>query len=341
MKWRDIVGHQANIAALRRMLESGKLQHAMLFTGAAGVGKFTVAGILAAAILCRESRTGEACGSCPSCRQLTSGAHPDLITLSPEGQNIKIDQVRAMQREMALAPCLSEYRVCIIDNAETMTEQAANSLLKLLEEPPAYLVFILTASQRYRLPDTIVSRCRLYRFQPVAAPLLEAVLTGRGVEARRAAAAARLSGGRVGLALSLAAPDGFNSRDEALALLATLPGASLQAILDIAAALNERDDKVVLELLRHLGCLIRDMAVVRNGDDTRLVLSVDILAKLRHMAGYWDEQTLSGAYREVREAERAIAGNANTRLAIEALCLRLIDLYKGGKPVANSSWSPV
>lgn len=340
-RWADIIGHSQTISMLRRMLQSGDIQHAMLFTGPDGVGKVTVAKIMAAGILCENGSQGEACGVCGSCQMLARGGHPDLYQLSPEGSSIKIDQIRSMQREMAMSPCHSQKRVCIIETAETMTDQAANSLLKVLEEPPAYLVFILTASQRYRLLDTVVSRCRLFPFHPVSPGLIADTLTNKGVEERKALTAARLSGGRIGTAHTFAGTGGLDARDKAVAILSRLSSAKSQNLLDIAGVLYEKEDKTAAQLMPHLSALIRDLAVLKTAKPQQLVFNIDIIEQLAVLAENWSEDALSGSYAELRQAERAIAGNANARLTSEALIIQLSELYKGGKPVANSSGSPV
>lgn len=329
-RWHEIIGHSQTIDMLKRMLQSGDIQHAMLFTGPEGVGKFTVAQILAAGIMCENRSQGEACGNCHSCRMLMRGTHPDLHTLSPEGSSIKIEQVRSMQREMSMSPYASRHRVCIIETAETMTDQAANSLLKILEEPPAYLVFILTVNQRYRLLDTVVSRCRLFPFQPVSTALIADTLTGKGIGPKKALTAARLSGGRIGAAYTFAADGGLDVRDKAADILQRLSEVGSPRLLEIASELYEKEDKTAGGLIRQLSAIIRDLSVLKTAEPEHLVFNIDIIDQLTALAGNWSEEALRGAYTELRQAERAIAGNANARLTSEALMIELSELYKGG-----------
>lgn len=341
VSWQEIIGHEQQIGQLKHMLETGQLQHALLFTGPEGVGKMTAATLFAAAVLCENlSRQGEACGECPSCRRLVQMAHPDFIKIAADGQTIKIDQIRAMQQAMSVRPLMGSYRICVIEGAELMTDQAANSLLKLLEEPPAYLIFILTANRRYSLLDTIVSRCRSYRFETVAVNLITGFLTERGVPETLARTAARMSGGRVGLALRLAQPEGFTARDEAIGLLMDLAALPMQRIWDIAAGLNDQDDKTVLELLTNIGCCLRDLAMVKTGVGAELAFSADQLERLSELAAGWSRASLIKAYAAVRQAQRAIGGNANTRLTIESLFMELTE-YRGGQTGADGGWNPV
>ena len=339
--WQDIIGHEQQIRQLRHMVETGHIQHALLFTGPEGVGKMTAAMLFAAAVLCETlPHTGQPCGECLSCRNLAQTAHPDFIKIAPEGQTIKIDQIRAMQQAVSARPLVGSYRVCVIEGAELMTDQAANSLLKLLEEPPAYLIFILTASRRYSLLDTIVSRCRIYRFEPVAAELISSYLIRRGVQEELALAAARMSGGRCGFALRLAQPEGFTARNEAINILQELEAPPMQRIWDIAAGLNEQDDKTVVDLLTNLSGCLRDLVMIKTGLGTELAFSADQIQRLARLAAGWSRPALIKAYGAVRQAQRAITGNANTRLTIETLIMELIE-YRGGQLGADSGWNPV
>lgn len=144
----------------RAAAPGGRLSHAYLLHGTAGTGKRTLARIFAAGLLCNAPEE-RPCGACIACRKVEKGIHPDLITVCcPEGKSqISVDQIRTMREEVFLRPNEGRHRVVVIEGAETMNPSAANALLKVLEEPPPYLVFILTANNRSLLPETIASRC--------------------------------------------------------------------------------------------------------------------------------------------------------------------------------------
>ena len=144
--WDALQGNEAAAGALRHMAESGRMPHALLFAGPRGVGKFLAARIFAAALLCGGQ--ARPCGVCPSCRAAAAGAHPDWSVVQPDGQAIKIEQVRALQGVLATAPVLAKRRVALFDDAEKLTLEAANSLLKLLEEPVGETVFLLVSGSR-------------------------------------------------------------------------------------------------------------------------------------------------------------------------------------------------
>jgi DNA polymerase-3 subunit delta' len=327
-RWEVIAGHDGQVAMLRTMLTAGRVPHALLFTGPAGIGKMLAARALAAALLCGGGRD-EACGACQPCRLAEQGAHPDLIVLTADGASLKIDQIRALQHEAALAPYYGVARVFIVEDADRLTTQAANSLLKILEEPPAGTVFILTAVSQYALLPTIVSRCRVFAFRPLAPDVLANLLKGRGATAAAAEVAARLSGGRVAEALALLAEGGLARRDEAVALVAALPKGGAALVWTQGTALDKLEAAELAAFLRHLSQVLRDLLVIVSGRE-ELVLNRDMAATLRGLAAAWDAPRLDEALRAVREAVRAMEGNANTRLTCEAMLIHLLDAAREG-----------
>lgn len=324
MQWNEIVGHDDNINALKAMLENGRVPHAMLFAGPEGVGKAAVANVFAAGLLCTGGGL-KPCGDCPSCRRAQNMSHPDLVAVSPDGASIKIDQVRELQREIALTPYYGQRRVGIIDAAETMTTQAANSLLKTLEEPVGNTVFILLTSARQQLLDTIISRCRVLTFHALPNDVLSRALVGRGISSEQADAAARISGGRMGAALSLASEGGLAARDQAAEIVMALPNWSLKDVWDTAALFDKLDRQQALVLYKYMTLVLRDILIYLALQDNKLEFNVDIAGRLATAARNWSEQNLLVALEAVETARKALAANANIRLTSEALLIKLRD----------------
>ena len=190
-----IIGHRATLGALEHEAESPA--HSYLFTGPAGVGKATVARSFAAELVSRSESGRD---------RVLRMSHPDVAMIGPEGRaGFGVGQSRAAIAAASLRPVEADRKVFILDEASTMTEAAANALLKTLEEPPARTVFVLVAESADDLPPTVASRCRLVRFGRVPEGDLAAALVERGTEAERASMIARIAGGRPGLALDLAA----------------------------------------------------------------------------------------------------------------------------------------
>ncbi len=198
--FRDVIGHERVVELLRR--EVSAPAQAYLLTGPDSVGKGTLAVGFAAALLCSEDGLHEV--ECRSCRLAKAGAHPDLSVIEPEGAtSLGVDQARAVVSRSSLRPVESERAVFLVPEAGTMTEQAANALLKTLEEPTPSAVFILVAESEDDLPATVGSRCRTIHVGRVPLDVLVEALVERGLSQDEAQGVAMVSGGRPGLALAL------------------------------------------------------------------------------------------------------------------------------------------
>jgi DNA polymerase-3 subunit delta' len=160
MSFNDIIGHDRPVQVLKRALAGGTVAHAYLFSGDEGIGKRMTARALAAAVNCLERGPEGGCGTCPSCRKVAAGSHPDVHLLAPDGAEIKIDQIREVQSDLSLCPFEGAKKVLIVDGAETMNDASSNALLKTLEEPPGETVIILVTSRPQGLLPTIRSRCQ-------------------------------------------------------------------------------------------------------------------------------------------------------------------------------------
>lgn len=193
-----LVGHERVVSLLARELESPA--NAYLFVGAAGVGKATVARHFATGLLCP---TGDP--TCNICRRVRAGNHADLVPVLPEGKaTLGVEQARAVVSQAAMSPVEGERKVFLFEEAGAMTDQAANALLKTLEEPTPTTVFILVAESEDELPSTVASRCRTIHFGRVPEGEMVGALEGNGLDRDQAEGLARVAGGRPGLALSLA-----------------------------------------------------------------------------------------------------------------------------------------
>jgi DNA polymerase-3 subunit delta' len=201
-------GHQAALESIERSVASERAPHALLLVGPEGVGKTTLARDLAAGLLCLDpDPTARPCRSCAACRKLDHGNHPDVHLLQPEGagQQIKVGQVQAMAAELALLPLEGRFRIAIIEHANRLNPDAQNALLKTLEEPPAQVCIVLASDDASALLPTVVSRCARLRLGPVAAETIGQMLHEAGLaDSSTGHALARLSGGRPGVAATLA-----------------------------------------------------------------------------------------------------------------------------------------
>jgi DNA polymerase-3 subunit gamma/tau len=194
-KWRpetfaEVVGQKHVVRTLSAAVASNRIAHAYLFAGPRGVGKTTVARILAKALNCAQGPTAEPCGECDACREIAAGKSLDVIEIDG-ASNRKIEDARGIRETVQYAPLSGRMKVYIIDEAHMLTREAFNALLKTLEEPPPHVVFVLATTEPGKIPDTIVSRCQRFDFHRIAAAEIEARLTeiaaAEGIEAEEGA----------------------------------------------------------------------------------------------------------------------------------------------------------
>lgn len=323
----EIVGQERAVARLRRALRDRRVPHAYLFTGARGVGKSECARAMAQAQECRRL-DDDGCGSCDGCLKVRSDRHPDVLTLAvPEGRKrILIKQVRELQHGMAYRPFEGRCRVVLVPDAEIMTEEAANALLKTLEEPPEETHFILTSSQPKSLLDTIRSRCQELRF----APLPRAALTQRlredeelGPEDARVLAS--LAEGSPGRAAELLEGGVLEERAVLVRRIASLSPARPVELLELSEAWYRERDRVP-DRLDLLISWYRDLLLTGAGVNLDACIHRDLLAvgedgsrppPLSPPAALRCLDLLLGARAAITKR------NANVRLTLESLFLGL------------------
>ncbi len=262
------------------------------------------------------------CGSCSACRRVKAGTHPDCLLVAPDGQTIKIEQIRELARLVTLRPLEGPRKIFIIDEADRMPPVTANALLKTLEEPPDRTVLILILSQLRALPPTALSRCQVVRFAPLAEAEAVAVLQERGVDDATSRFLARACQGRVGLALGRDPAAWREQRDNAVALLRAVSAEGGETLFNAVEALG-RDRTQAAALIETVWHWHRDLLCVKAGGDPRLVMAGDRLAELSQAAGATPWEAIVEALVACREAWHALQGNVSPRLTLEVLLSRL------------------
>jgi DNA polymerase-3 subunit delta' len=314
-----IIGQAHAVRVLRSAIAQARVASAYLFEGAPGVGKATCARGLAQAWNCDVDPNG--CGECVSCSKIAGDAHPDVSFIVPDGQMIKIAQVRQVTARAAFAPHEAHVRVVILDPADALNIEAGNALLKTLEEPPLHTRFVLVTGAPERLPVTVRSRCQRVRFVPLRASDIAQVLVERdGLAADAARDAARLAGGSLARARELGTSGGFETqRQHVRALSDAVAGRGFGPVLDAAARLKDQkeDLPVGLALLR---ALYRDALLFALGAaDGRAVHDRAEVGALPDLGA----TTLRRRIDAVLAAEEALRANVSPQLCLEHLMLRL------------------
>jgi len=228
-RFADLLGQEAVVQTLSNALSSDGLGHAYLFSGLRGVGKTTAARLLAKAVNCAEGPTAEPCGECVSCREITAGASIDVVEIDA-ATHTGIDQVRELQELLRFRPTRDRYRVVVVDEVHMLSKAAFNALLKSIEEPPDYVLWVFATTERHKVPATILSRCQQLEFRPLSDEAIRSHLE------------------------SIAAHEGFTLTPGAAATIAAAAQGSVRDALSLvdqlrAFAAGEIDDEAVSEVL--------------------------------------------------------------------------------------------
>jgi DNA polymerase-3 subunit delta' len=317
----QVVGHKWAVELLERSLANGRTAHAYLLLGLPQIGKTTLALNFAQTLNCLGEE--KPCGQCRSCLKIAHGNHPDVRVIEAVNGTIKIDQIRAMQREVALSPHEGRWKVYIIRQMERATTEAANCLLKTLEEPPDQVILVLTASDMDQLLPTIISRCQVLNLRPPSMLLVQKALEERWeVDPDRASLLSRLSGGRLGWAVR-ASGDGaiLRKRERRLDEMIELMGQGRVERLRYAQHLSTSPDglREVLDLWLSWW---RDVLLIKGGSSTEIA-NVDREATLRSQARGYSLTQVRDFIEALRTAVWQLEHNANTRLTLEVLMLSL------------------
>jgi DNA polymerase-3 subunit delta' len=313
-----LIGHQQMISLLASRLASGRLSHAYLFTGPPGIGKTALALRLAQAMNCTGPNSP--CGECRTCGLIGREAHPDLFMVRPEGRSIKIEAIRELQHMLTLRPFEARYRIAIITDMQMATAQAADALLKTLEEPPHTSRLLLTVDDARHVLPTVASRCQVVPLRPVPAREIAAALIAQeGLSPDEAGKVARMSGGRPGWALDFArGKDAFDQHAAIVdGILAVLRGD--RAARFAYSELLARDDNrsLVLDIWQSLW---RDVLLLAEGSRVPPV-NADHVPALEDLAYRIHAEDARRALRAVGRTIDAIGKNANVRLALDVMLL--------------------
>lgn len=321
----NIIGHERAVALLRGAVDRDAVPHALLIEGPAGIGKRTLARELARATQC--TGTEPPCGACVHCRQVAAGTHPDVTVVEPaEGKDmISIEQVRSLRDVATLRPFQGRFRVTVIRGAEALTAQAADALLKILEEPPPHVLIVLTAADAESVPATVRSRCRVLSLRPIDASTIQSALEARGVAEDMAADLARLARGSIGWALQAAAtPRLAAERREAVERMSAVFDLDLAGRLDLAERLTV-DRKLKAGIRRNLEVLLlvaRDLLRLNAGIEPALVAGV-ARERLEVAGGRYTLEQINLALRAMEVVMARVDANVDPRLALEALMVGL------------------
>ena len=311
MYFEKIRGQRFAKKYLSNSIKSNMISHAYMFEGPSGVGKNTMARELATTLLEMENLFNS----------------PDYIEITPDGNSIKIAQIRKLQSDI-LVKQYKSYKIYVIDEAQKMTVEAQNALLKTLEEPPKYAIIILITNNKESLLDTIKSRCEIIKFTPI--PLVEVAdyLTQTGVDKNRASLLANFSRGSMQKAIELSESEDFHiMRDEVQKYVETFLTGSMLDIMDIQSSIEKYKDNItnVLDLLVNY---FRDIMMVKENVDSSMIINLDRLVFIKNMSTKITYSQLSKIIDIIEETKNKLRSNCNFNISIQVMTLNIYEVIK-------------
>ena len=324
MSFLDIYGHEKQIVILKQALAQNRVGHSYLFSGVDATGKKTLALEFAKVVNCEKSEEiNDSCGKCPACLKISRNNHPDIFFIEAEGQFIRISAIREIQGQMTFRPMEGRKRVFVIDDADRMNEQAANALLKTLEEPTPANILILVTAKPYTLPSTIISRCRHMRFNPVAIDTVAKFLIERkNMEKQNALLLAGLSGGSIGQALELNKEDVIACRAEILKMLASTKKSEPMSLLAFAAFFGQ-DKRAIKQGFNILQTCFRDALVYKETQNDQMLINQDNSSLIASLASRLTGPQILQNIALMEKTGETIEQNVNKSLTLETMAFKL------------------
>ena len=326
----QIIGHESIIQHFQNAISAKKVSHAYILHGEEGMGKRSLADAFAKTLQCEEGGV-ISCGRCKSCMQADTGNHPDIIRITHEKVSIGVDDIRLqVNADIQVKPYSSRYKIYIIDDAQRLTEQAQNALLKTIEEPPEYAVILLLADSIANLLPTILSRCVLLNLKPVDKTIIKELLMSRyQVPDYKADMAAAFSGGNIGKAIRYAAsPDFEKMKENVLHILKYIDDMELYEVVSglktLTADKNMIEDYIDLMILWY-----RDVVMYKATMDPDLILYREELSFINNQANTRSYENVEKIISAMEKAKARLRANVNFDIAIELMLLTIKENCNG------------
>jgi DNA polymerase-3 subunit delta' len=324
MNFNEIIGQEQIIASLINSIKNKRLGHAYLFVGPKGIGKKTISRDFAGMILCDQTHIAGSCMDCKPCRLFFSGSNPDYVELETEGTSIGVETIRDLQSNIAIRPLYSDNKVYLIPDADRMTTQAQNSLLKTLEEPPGHSVLILTTSNPDALIDTIRSRTLRYDFKKnTTKQVYQYLKTNYTEKLEGISFIASYADGIIGTAKELAeSGELMNLREDIVNIILKLSRPKLIEVFELFKFFEENKSQIDI-VFDIMTLFYRDMLIMKNLDHTELLINSDKKDIIIKNALNYSNQKLLKNIEIIEEARSSIKQNVNFQLSIEVMLMKL------------------
>ena len=319
----DVYGHEEIIKNLGKSLNAMSYSHAYIFDGVMGVGKKLLAGIFAKALQC-SSESARPCNECISCRAFGVGNHPDIMYVVPSGKTLGVDDIREQVGNVVhVRPYAYLHKIFIIHGADQMTVAAQNALLKTLEEPLSYAVFLLISENFNNFLPTILSRCVTLKLKPLSSELVEQYLTKQGYELSEARATSIASGGSIGQAMTLISDETFKEHQkEVHDILNSLPRASLWDILLLAKRLEKLKEHSARSL-SFIQMWYRDALTYKATESSERFIQKDLERSIITFSDAMSFKQLIAGMGAARDAGYNLGANSNYLLTMEVMLMKM------------------
>lgn len=322
MDFNDIIGHEKVINGLKKAIKDKKVSHSYLFEGEESIGKKKTAYAFAKALLCKgEGETP--CNACSSCNKFDSGNHPDFFLIEPENNIIRVHQVEGIIKEVTTSPYESNRKVFIIDDSHKMNVESKNTLLKTLEEPPAYVTIILISSSRNNLLTTILSRVQSIKFYPVEySKIRDLLINDLHKSQEEADFIAEFTKGAIGMSIRLSDDEGFfQRRDQIIKIIESLIDGDKTKAFSAMDFFNENKD-LIDEILDIFLLWFRDLLLYKELGHNGLLINKDKIHNLSSQSKV-NYNKINDIIVRVQETKDNIRRNVNYQLAIETMLLNI------------------
>jgi len=323
MDFYDVIGHDGIIKNLQNTIKHKNISHSYLFEGPKAIGKVKLANVFAKTLLCEEQGI-RPCNKCSSCLKFDSGNHPDFHIEGPDGDYFKKGQIEEIQRTMRMLPYEGIRKVYILEDVDKMTEEAQNSFLKTLEEPPAYAIIIMSTINSYSLLPTIISRCQLLKFTPVVNHKIERILIDKYSKSEEDAKfITSFSGGIIGKAIELSQSEVFRKlREDTIDVIDKALNGDKFKIFSLNGFFEENKGEIE-DILDIIQIWFRDILLMKESSNSRFLINKDKIEILNSQCNKLSKDKIHDIIEVVRRTKDNIASKVNYQLSIEVMLLKI------------------
>ncbi len=326
-QFEDIVGHDNIKRYFNKAITQNKMAHSYIFEGPFGVGKKMLARAVAKVLLCENSKEAAACNTCNSCYKIDQGTHPDLIWIEKDTKVIKIDNIRKnFIEQMSIKPYEGNYKIVVIPEAEILTIEGQNAMLKIIEEPPSYGIIILVTENSQALLPTIRSRCVQISFYPLSSDILKEKIKISGIPEDKVEIYARFAQGSIGMFEQIAEDDQFwEQRKLSIDYLNRIEKADLVQLYEIVDELVDKKDDLI-EILNFWLLWYRDVAILKSSKkiaEDDILYNMDSTKQLLDMASKLTYNKVNYILELIKQSILDIRRNIYALFVIENLLLKM------------------